>query len=76
MVTRIAQVDRTAVPSGQTDTDPTDLGDWETSGIIDVTDEFDADGERLLFFNAQAHSLRGGPIDSENLVQAVSSVSE
>jgi secreted PhoX family phosphatase len=69
VVTRIAQVDRTAVPSGQTDTDPTDLGDWETSGIIDVTDEFDADGERLLFFNAQAHSLRGGPIDSENLVQ-------
>jgi hypothetical protein len=69
MATRVAQVNRAGVPSGQTDTDPTDLGDWETSGIIDVTEEFDADGERLLFFNVQAHSLRGGPIDSENLVQ-------
>lgn len=69
MATRITQVDRTAVPSGQTDGDPLDLGDWETSGIIDVTDEFDAKGERLLFINAQAHSLGGGVIDSESLVQ-------
>jgi glycerophosphoryl diester phosphodiesterase len=81
MVTRVAQVDRTAVPAGQTDIDPDDLGNWETSGIIDVTDEFDAEGERLLFFNVQAHSLRGGPIgdwtvpssdpnsDDKNLVQ-------
>ena len=68
-VTRVAQVNRNGVPTGQVDTDPTDLGDWETSGIIDVTDEFDAEGERVLFFNVQAHSLRGGPIDSENLVQ-------
>jgi len=69
MATRVAQVDRTAVPSGQVDTDPDDLGDWETSGIIDVTDEFDAEGERLLFLNVQAHSLRGGAIDSGDLVQ-------
>lgn len=68
-VARVAQVDRGGVPSGQTDTDPDDLGDWETSGIIDVTDEFDAEGERLLFFNVQAHSLRGGPIDSGTLEQ-------
>jgi hypothetical protein len=68
-VTRVAQVNRDGVPSGQEDTDPNDLGDWETSGIIDVTDEFDAEGERLLFFNVQAHSLRGGPIDSEELEQ-------
>ena len=67
--TRVAQVDRSAVPAGQEDTAPTDLGNWETSGIIDVTDEFDAKGERLLFFNVQAHSLSGGPIDSEKLVQ-------
>jgi hypothetical protein len=67
--TRVGQVDRTGVPAGQTDGDPLDLGDWETSGIIDVTDEFDADDERLLFFNVQAHSLGGGVIDSENLVQ-------
>ena len=69
MATRIGQVDRTAVPAGQTDTDPLDLGDWETSGIIDVTDEFDVVGERLLFLNAQSHSLGGGIIDSANLVQ-------
>jgi hypothetical protein len=67
--TRVAQVDRTAVPAGQVDIDPTDLGDWETSGIIDVTDEFNAEGERLLFLNVQAHSLRGGPVDAESLVQ-------
>jgi hypothetical protein len=69
MATRVGQVDRTAVPSGQTDGDPLDLGDWETSGIIDVTDEFDADDEQLFFINAQAHSLGGGIIDSANLVQ-------
>jgi hypothetical protein len=69
VATRVGQVDRTAIPTGQTDTDPLDLGDWETSGIIDVTDEFDAEGERLLFLNAQSHSLGGGIIDSANLVQ-------
>jgi hypothetical protein len=66
---RVAQMDRSAVPSEQYDNDPDDLGDWESSGIIDVTEEFGAKGERLLFFNVQAHSLRGGAIDSENLVQ-------
>jgi secreted PhoX family phosphatase len=66
---RIGQVDRSAVPSGQTDTDPDDLGDWETSGIIDVTEEFGAEDERLMFFNVQAHSLRGGAIDTEMLEQ-------
>lgn len=69
VVTRVAQMNRLAIPTGQTDTDPTDLGDWETSGIIDVTDEFNAHDERLLFFNVQAHSLRGGAVDAENLVQ-------
>lgn len=69
MVTRVAQVNRAGVPYSQIDIDPNDLGNWETSGIIDVTDEFDAKGERLLFMNVQAHSLRGGTIDSENLVQ-------
>jgi hypothetical protein len=61
VITRIARVDRSAVPSAQQDTDPTDLGDWETSGIIDVTSLFGAQGERLLFLNTQAHSLRGSP---------------
>lgn len=65
-------MDRSAVPFGQVDTDPTDLGDWESSGVLDVTDFFGAQGERLLFLNVQAHSVRsesGGPIASGNLEQ-------
>jgi len=63
--TRVAQVNRSGVPSDQTDIDADDLGDWETSGIIDVTDEFDAEGERVLFLNVQAHSLRFEPYPSD-----------
>jgi len=71
ILARIAHVDRSAVPDdGQEDTDPTDLGDWETSGILDVTELFETvSGERLLIANSQAHSLRGGPVDDLGLVQ-------
>ena len=69
-LTRIAQVDRNATPSGQTDGDPDDLGDWETSGILDVTSLFDTEeGEVLLIGDVQAHSVRDGVIESEGLVQ-------
>ena len=68
-LTRVAQINRSAVPTDQVDTDPTDLGDWESSGVIDVSELFHANPGSLLLFNTQAHSLRGGPIDSENLVQ-------
>jgi Predicted phosphatase len=68
-VERIGQIDRTAVPAGQVDSSPSDLGNWESSGIIDVTDEFNAEGERILFFNTQAHSVGEGTIETENLVQ-------
>lgn len=66
---RVAQVNRTAVPAGQTDTAPTDIGNWETSGIIDVTELFGATNERLLFLNTQAHSVNGGDIAAKNLVE-------
>ena len=66
---RIGQVNRTAIPLGQTDSNPTDVGNWETSGIIDVTGLFNAKDERLLFLNVQAHSLAGGVVDAENLVE-------
>jgi glycerophosphoryl diester phosphodiesterase len=66
---RVAQVDRSAMPLGQTDIDPTDLGDWESSGIIDVSSLFGREPGKLFLFDVQAHSLRGGVIDSENLVQ-------
>lgn len=64
LLSRIAQMDRNVVaPVGVTDSDPTDIGDWESSGIIDVTDLFDtAPGEVLLMGNSQAHSVRDGVI--------------
>ena len=81
---RIAQADRLAIPAGQTDTAPTDIGNWETSGILDVSSLFGAKAGELFVFDVQAHSLRGGSIitatnvdgngdgtktDAENLVE-------
>lgn len=68
-ILRVAQIDRSAVPTGQEDTDPLDLGDWESSGIIDVSQLFGEKKGDLLLFNVQAHSVKGGIIDTENLVQ-------
>jgi hypothetical protein len=68
---RIAEMDRGAVaPVGVVDNDPTDVGDWESSGVIDVTPLFDTEpGEVLLLANTQAHSVSGGVITDEDLVQ-------
>ena len=63
-LTRVAQIDRSAVPAGQTDSNPTDVGNWETSGILDVSNLFGAKPGELLIFDVQAHSLRGGSIIS------------
>lgn len=61
-LTKIGQVDRSAVPSGQTDSSPTDIGNWETSGILDVSSLFgNAPGTQFIF-DIQAHSLRTGTI--------------
>jgi hypothetical protein len=83
-LTRIAQVDRTAIPAGQTDTAPTDVGNWETSGILDVSSLFGNKPGEVFLFDVQAHSVRGGSIitatnvdgngdgtktDAENLVE-------
>jgi serralysin len=83
-LTRIAQVDRAAVPAGQTDNAPTDVGNWETSGILDVSSLFGNKPGEVFLFDVQAHSLRGGSIisasnadgngdgtktDAENLVE-------
>jgi hypothetical protein len=72
--TRVVEVDRSAVvPAGQGVTDPVpgDIGNWETSGVIDVTRLFPrAKGERLLILDVQAHSLTNGVIGgSSKLVQ-------
>ena len=67
---RVAQVDRLAVlPDMQTDNDPTDLGDWETSGIIDVSTLFGEEAGTLFMANVQAHSIRDGSIADFDLVQ-------
>lgn len=61
-LTRIGQVDRTALPATQTDSSPTDIGNWETSGILDVSTLFgNAPGTQFIF-DVQAHSVRDGSI--------------
>ncbi|MGB5494967.1 MAG: alkaline phosphatase PhoX [Sedimenticolaceae bacterium] len=57
-------------PDGSKDGNPDDLGNWESSGVIDVTGLFRTeDEETLLLFNVQAHSILDGIIADENLVQ-------
>lgn len=71
-LTRVAQMDRSALPGNpiaQTDGDPDDIGDWESSGIIDVSDLFDKDPGSFFLYDVQAHSLRDGVIEEEGLVQ-------
>ncbi len=70
-IERIAQMNRlAALPGGQTDGDPADIGDWESSGILDVSDLFKVRAGRLLIGNVQAHSVRDGSIGgNDNLVQ-------
>jgi serralysin len=67
-LTRIAQVDRAAIPAGQTDTAPTDVGNWETSGILDVSNLFGNKPGEVFLFDVQAHSLRGGSVISASNV--------
>ena len=69
-ILRVAQINRDAeLPFGQTDGDPFDLGDWESSGIIDVSTLFDEKKGSLFLFNVQAHSVRDGNVATEGLVQ-------
>ena len=65
---RIAQIDRTAVPDGQIDAGG-GLGAWETSGIIDVTHLVKTDATVALLYNVEAHSITGGSIADQGLVQ-------
>ena len=59
---RWAQIDRTAVPSvyGQSDSLPSDVGNWESSGIIDLSTIYGAAPGSLFLANVQAHSLSNG----------------
>ncbi|MCT0218695.1 choice-of-anchor I family protein [Synechococcus sp. CS-1329] len=68
---RWAQIDRTAVPTayGQsqpgvvTDTNTNGVGNWESSGIIDVSTIYGAAPGSFFLANVQAHSLGGGNIN-------------
>ncbi|MEB3341683.1 alkaline phosphatase PhoX [Okeania sp.] len=69
---RFAQMDRSALPGDpipQTDGDPDDIGNWESSGILDVSNLFDKAPGSFFLFDVQAHSLRDGVIEEEGLVQ-------
>ena len=68
-VVRVAEMNRDAVPYDQTDTDPLDVGDWESSGVVDVSDVFGATPGSLFAFDVQAHSVAGGPIDALGLAE-------
>lgn len=59
---RWARIDRTAVPTsyGQSDSAPTDIGNWESSGVIDVSSLYGAAAGSHLLANVQAHSLTNG----------------
>lgn len=59
---RWAQIDRNAVPAvyGQSDTVPLDYGNWESSGIIDVSKFYGAGAGSYFLADVQAHSLRNG----------------
>ena len=70
-VQRIARIDRSVVlPEGSTDGRPGAIGEWESSGILDVTHLFDSRvGERVLLATVQAHTIRDGMIATRKLVE-------
>ncbi|MEZ5501601.1 MAG: DUF839 domain-containing protein [Halioglobus sp.] len=68
---RVVEMNRAAVaPAGSTDPVPADIGNWESSGIIDVTRYFKTDrDETLLLGVVQAHSIKDGTIAAKGLVE-------
>ncbi|MEL7039259.1 MAG: glycerophosphodiester phosphodiesterase family protein [Cyanobacteria bacterium J06592_8] len=71
-LTRVAEMDRSALPGEpipQTDSAPEEIGAWESSGILDVSELFNRDNGNFFLFDVQAHGLRDGVIAEEDLVQ-------
>ncbi len=56
-ITRVATIDRSAVPLGQTDGNPGDFGNWESSGVLDVSTLFGLAAGSLFITDVQAHSI-------------------
>jgi endonuclease I len=68
--TRVAEVDRgTVLPLGSADGNTGDFGNWETSGIIDVSSLFGEVAGTLFLFDIQSHSITSGLISSKNLYE-------
>ena len=68
---RIAEVDRSAVaPADATDSGAGDLGNWETSGVIDIAPFFPTviEGVRILLLDVQAHGIQDGSIGGNPLL--------
>ena len=61
---RWLQIDRTSVPTvyGQSDANPADDGNWESSGIIDVSAIYGETAGSLFLADVQAHNLTNGNI--------------
>ena len=62
---RIAEIDRSIVldasinpATGAVDVDADTAGEWETSGILDVSTLFGKKGGSLFVFNVQAHGIK------------------
>ena len=66
---RWAQIDRTAIPTAYGQTQPTftnpdsnGVGNWESSGIIDVSAFYNSPAGSYFVANVQAHSIKDGNI--------------
>lgn len=59
VISRVAEINR-SVPFGQIDSLPGDRGNWETSGILDVSSLFGLSGGSLFLSSVQAHSINPG----------------
>ena len=62
---RIAEVNRSAHLTGTVDTAPDDFGNWETSGVVDLTSLFNS-SSTILLINVQAHSMKGDLFGGNN----------
>ncbi|MGD8817930.1 MAG: DUF839 domain-containing protein [Acidobacteriota bacterium] len=70
---RVGEIDRSVVvPVGVTDSGAGDIGNWESSGVLDVTGLFGGTPgvDTILIADVQAHGIRDGIIGGDgNLVQ-------
>lgn len=72
---RVLQIDRSALPTDpvsgkkQADTFSGKIGEWETSGVIDVSTLYGHAAGTDFFTVVQAHGLQDGPISANGLVE-------